>query len=908
MIIVWIFGQLFLVLESIFLMNTSIANKLLFFCLFITNTFVFSQTTIKGKIDFGNNEATNSVSVLLKQGDKTIDYTISTADHTYHLETDKYGSFTLVFSSLNFETKSIEIEILAHTKEIEKNVTLLYHPIALNEVLIESEKPIKVKKDTIVFNAKSFLQGNEQVVEDLLKKIPGLAITSDGTVKVGNQEVEKVMIDGDDFFEKGYKLVTKNMPVNPIDKIEIYQNYSNNKLLKGIENSDKVALNLTLKEDYKRQWFGNATLGYGLVSENRYEVRSNLMNFGKKSKYYFLTHLNNVGNNAVGDINHLIRPYRSGEPGSIGDNQTVNTLLGLHSNLPNLKPKRVNFNNAEILSLNSIFTISKKIKLKAIGFVTTDENDFFRNSFQSFSVGTTTFQNTEDFAGKKTQITGLGKIDLLYDISKNKTLEYIGKFNTTHEKNRSNLVFNTDLLNERLNSDNQLFDQKIVLTTKYNDNKVFLLSGRYIQEKTPQHYWVNQFIFDDLFTENANNTRQYSENQMQFAGVEAHLLNRTNHEDLWEMKIGNQFRADNLNTRFELLENDNSLTFPSGYQNELTYISNDLYLSTKYHFKFGDFTVLTQSDFHQIFNQINNFSTKSHKHPFFIVPSISLDWKINEMNTILASYSYNVTNAGIQDVYSGYVQTGFRSFSKGIGAFNQINASNAVLNYNYGSWGDRFFANTFIMYSKNYDFFSTNSIISQNYSQTEKIMMNDRELISISSSFDRYFKPVKSNLKITLGIAKSNFKNSVNTTIPREVKISQGDYGFELRSSFKGVFNYHFGSKWNYNQIQTTNKNSFTDNTLFLDFSFVMSKKINLQIQTERYLFGNIEKENNKYYFLDLEGRYVIKENKLTFSCSGNNLFNTATFRNYSISDINISKTSYRLQPRYVLLKMEYRF
>ena len=61
----------------------------------------------------------------------------------------------------------------------------------------------------------AFAQGNEQVVEDILKKIPGLNIDANGTIKVGNQEVEKVMIEGDDFFEKGYKILTKNMPAHP---------------------------------------------------------------------------------------------------------------------------------------------------------------------------------------------------------------------------------------------------------------------------------------------------------------------------------------------------------------------------------------------------------------------------------------------------------------------------------------------------------------------------------------------------------------------------------------------------------------------------------------------------------------------------------------------------------------------
>ena len=442
----------------------------------------------------------------------------------YELKTEKLGKFVLIASSMGFEQKSIDLTF--GNKNETKTIDFILTPkvTELKEIIITSKRPITIKNDTIVFNADSFKQGNEQVVEDLLKKIPGLNIDADGTIKVGNQEIEKVMIDGDDIFEKGYKILTKNMPVNPIDKVELYQNYSNNKHLKGIENSDKVALNLTLKEDAKRVWFGNLKAGYGLVSENRYEVRSNLMNFGKKNKYYFLTNLNNIGEDATGDINHLIRPYRFDEPASLGDDQSVNTLLGLGFDTPNLKQKRTNLNNAEMLSLNSIFTLSDKVKLKTLGFLNTDEVDFFRNSFQTFSVGNTTFTNTENFVGRKTQLTGFGKIDLNYDISKTKTFEYTGKFDKTNEKNRSNLLFNKDLLYERLNANNQLFDQKIVYTNKFKDNKVFLLSGRYINEKTPQNYSINQFIFNDLFTENANNTKQFSENKMQFAGIEAHLL------------------------------------------------------------------------------------------------------------------------------------------------------------------------------------------------------------------------------------------------------------------------------------------------------------------------------------------------------------------------------------------------
>jgi hypothetical protein len=885
-------------------------NTIYFYVILLFSLNVASQNLITGNV-FGNNN-NNAISYtrikLFSENSKTEINKYSDENGFYEIKTNKTGKFVLTFSALNYESISIPIEITNETKTIEKNAVLVYKPIELNEVIIQSERAITVKKDTIVFDAKAFAQGNEQVVEDLLRKIPGLNISSEGVIKVGNQEIEKVMIDGDDFFDKGYKLLTKNMPANPVAKIELFQHYSNNKHLKGIENSDKVALNLKLKDNAKRQWFGNMQLGYGLVSENRYELRSNLMNFGKKNKYYFLTNLNNIGDDATGDIDQLIRPFRFNEPESLGDNQSANSVIGLDAETPNLKQKRVNFNNAEMLSLNSIFTLSSKVKMKTLGFFNSDENDFFKNSFQSFSVGTTNFENTENFIGRKTKITGFGKVDLTYDISKTKTLEYTGKFNKTNEKNKSDLTFNGDFLNEQLQSNNQLFDQKIIFTNKIKENKVLLFSGRYINEKTPQTYTANQFLYQDLFAQNANNIAQTSENRMQFAGMVAHLLDRKRNGNLLEIQLGTAFRKDILFSHFELKNNESVVNEPLNYQNNLSYTTNDLYLNTKYRFKFKKISLLTQSEFHQLFNHLESFSVLKNQNPFFINPKLGLDWEINKKNKIITSYSLNTINATVLDVYTNYIHTAFRSFSRGTDNFNQLNASTVLLDYTYGSWGEKFFANTFLMYTKNHDFFSSNTIVTQNYSQLDKILIKDKAFITLSSNIDRYFKSISSNLKLTFGGSKSNYKNSINNSDLREVKNNTLYYGFELRSGFRGAFNYHIGSKWDYNEVKTTTTNSFTNNMTFLDLSFMLTNKFNFQIQTERYNFGNLDQQNSNYYFMDLEARYTVKENKLTFSLSGNNLFNTETFRNYSITDISITKTEYKLQPRYLLLKTEFRF
>jgi len=885
--------------------------KYLFLTLFL---FFFaysnSQTIISGQIKDIEQKSIPFANIILKpeNSNSITAYCFSDANGNYTFKVTQSGKFNIEFSAMSYKKNTIPVEVTKDTKELTFNATLENDALELKEVVLNYERDIIVKKDTVTFLTKAFLQGNEQVVEDLLKKIPGLTVSNDGTIKVGNQEIEKVMIDNDDLFDKGYKILTKNMPADAIEKVEILQRYSNNKHLKGIEESDKVALNLKLKENYKRQWFGNMQLGHDLLLKNFYSARSNLMNFGKKNKYYFLTNVNNIGFDATGDINHLIRPYRFNEPSSVGDNQNSNTIIGLGLNQPNLKQERVNFNNAKMLSLNSIFTLSAKTKLKLLGFFNTDENDFFRNRKQSYFIGATNFENNEDFTGKTKSVMGFGKIDVTHDINKNKTIEYIVKFNKTNKKSNTNLDFNNQILNENLQDNNELFDQKLVYTNKFKENKVFILTSRYISEKTPQKYNVNQFLFQDLFTTNANNVTQLSENKMQFIGLEAHLLDRKKNDNLLEILIGNQLRKDQLNSLFQLKNNQTVVLEPNLYQNNTRYNSNDLYLKTKFNFKIKKITLESKLDFHQLFNKLEQDNVSINQSPFFINPTLGLNFKVNKKNTLSTSLAYNITNATVLDVYSNYIQTGFRSFSKATGNFNALAATTATLNYTYGNWGNKFFANTFLIYSKNHDFFSSNNLIDQNYSQSDKILIKNREYITLFSNVDRFIKPLTANLKLTLGGSKINFKNSINGGSLREVKNSSINYGLELRSGFKGKFNYHFGSKWSYNQIKTTTTNSFTDNMSFADFTYVFNKTLHFSIQSERYFFDNLDSQNNKYYFLDFNARYSVIDNKITFSLSGNNLFNTKTYREYSISDISISNTQYRLQPRYVMLKAEYRF
>lgn len=904
-------------ISNIKLKKTPLFSIQFTFLSLLIGMFSFAQTQIVGVVKDSTGEPISYANVMLQsvENNHILSFTATKQDGKYSLQTKKVGDYKLVFTSLGYAKKEIPIT-LVDAEVLEINTTMVEEEMMLENVFIEADLPIKVKKDTVIYNADSFRRGDEIVVEDLLKNLPGVQVDSDGTIKVGDREIERLMVDGDDLFEKGYKVLSKNMTSDAIDKIEIYDKYSLNKLLKGIEESDRVAMNIQLKEAYKQQWFGNVDLGVGGMDQFYHKNRVNLMSFGKKSKYYFLGNTNNIGVDAIGDISQMIRPMRYDQPGSVGDGEKAKSLLGLYTDVPQLKRERTNFNDARLVSLNAIHKINDKMKLRTLGFFNWDENQFFRNTSTQFVLDNESFTNTEDFSMNKSKFLGFGKIDYTYDIAENKMLEYTGSFNSGDNASNSNLVFNGNSTLENLQDDNQQIDQKLLYTQKINDKEVFLLSARYINDESPQAYVNNQFLFTDVF-ENANDTEsvgQTSENKMYFYGAEAEYKNRKENKDLLEAVVGTTYRKDELFTSFQLIDDEQNSVLPEGFQNETEYTVLDMYSKAKYLLKLKEnFNLTGKVEAHQLVNSLQNINQEAQQQElFYLQPQLNMRWEINHKNTLISNYSYSTNNASIIDVYQNNVLTNFRGFNRGFAQPTQLNASSYMLMYRLGNFGDKFFANASINYIQNHDFFSNRSFIQQEFQINEKILIQDQELFSVNTNMDRYFKAISSNLKFKFNYSQSEFVNFVNESSERNINNQSYSYGLELRSGFLGGFNYHLGTEFRTSKVQTTQANfsntfSNTDNFSFLDLSYVFSEQLNVSLNTERYYFGNLESDNT-YYFSDFTAMYITKNKKLNFGLSARNLFNTRTFRNFSISDISTSTTSYRLLPRIVMLNVNFKF
>jgi hypothetical protein len=170
----------------------------------------------------------------------------------FSLEGLQMGAYKLYITYLGYQSSLQSVEITEERKIADLGaIPLQKTGVTLGEVEItEIKPPIKVKKDTLEFNAGSFKTRENAVVEELLKKLPGVEIGKDGTIKAQGETVKKILVDGKPFFGDDPKLTTKNLPANIIDKIQLIDKKSDQAQFTGINDGEtEKAINITIKKD-----------------------------------------------------------------------------------------------------------------------------------------------------------------------------------------------------------------------------------------------------------------------------------------------------------------------------------------------------------------------------------------------------------------------------------------------------------------------------------------------------------------------------------------------------------------------------------------------------------------------------------------------------------------------------------
>jgi hypothetical protein len=177
--------------------------------------------------------------------------------------------------------------------------------------------PVVMNNDTLEFNTENFKTQPNAVVEDLLKKLPGVVVDADGTVRVNGQKINRVLVNGKEFFTGDPKLATKNLDADAVDKVQVFDKKSDRAAFTGVDDGQsEKAINLKLKKDRNKSLFGKVSAGAG--TNSRYDAQTNINKFNGDQQLSLLGMANNTNrqgfsiNDVLNFSGDLARGMRSG--------------------------------------------------------------------------------------------------------------------------------------------------------------------------------------------------------------------------------------------------------------------------------------------------------------------------------------------------------------------------------------------------------------------------------------------------------------------------------------------------------------------------------------------------------------------------------------------------------------------
>jgi hypothetical protein len=273
-------------------------------CLCAINALAQSNYVVKGAVgdSVSKSKMTGTTIMVLNQKDSIMRaFTWSGTDGKYNIGNLPKGKFLLVLTYPGY-ADYVDMFTLdsVHTVQDFGYINMVLKSRLLNDIVVKGEvTAIKIKGDTTEFNAKAYKVQPNASVEDLLKQFPGFQVDKDGKITAQGKTVQKVLVDGEEFFGDDPTLVTKNLRADMVDKVQLYEKKSDQAAFTGIDDGKTTTtLNLKLKQDKKNGLFGKLNGNVG--TDGYYEEQAQVNRFKANEKFSLYATTANDGRTGLG--------------------------------------------------------------------------------------------------------------------------------------------------------------------------------------------------------------------------------------------------------------------------------------------------------------------------------------------------------------------------------------------------------------------------------------------------------------------------------------------------------------------------------------------------------------------------------------------------------------------------------
>ncbi|MEQ6123501.1 carboxypeptidase regulatory-like domain-containing protein [Pseudotenacibaculum sp. MALMAid0570] len=724
-------------------------------------------------------------------------YGFTDAKGTYKLTLKKNTVYNLKISYVGYKTANLFFT----TKDTDmvKDVTLGNDNL-LDEINIVSKMPVTVKGDTIIYNADSFKNGSERKLEDVLKKIPGVEINDNGEIEVEGKTVEKVMVDGKDFFDGDSKLATKNIPSNAVDKIQVLRNYGDVNQLRGVQNNqDRVALNIKLKEGKKNFWFGDITAGLGdAPNEGLYLLQPKLFYYSPKYTINVIGDVNNIGEVVLnrGDIRNFSGGFRSQSP----SNGTNINLASAGIGFLNANARNANRIETKLSALNFSYSPNKKLDLSGFLIFSSNSNGQQNNVTRDYVDPTIPDDFTQSITDQ-TSNTGLFKFSSIYKKNVNNQMNYdfVGRFSNERRTDNVNSLVLSDIAEAEKATPFKI-NQNLSYFYTANENNIFALEVQHLLQDEDPFYAASlendptnnnptddpsleglEDGFDDtaetlgfdrsnLFYR-LNQDRKVKSNQLDAKLDYYYILNSKSNLNF----VGGAILSkQNFDSRFfQVLDNGNVLnpnpTIPGitdpQITNDTEYNFTDIYVGLRYRLKSGIFTFTPGFTAHSYVSKNTQYGTEVFEDKFTkFLPEFSLIAQFKNSESLRFNYRQQVNFTDVNQIARGIVANSYSSFSTGNPEL--INATIHNLSLNYSSFNLFNYTNVFggLNYRKTIDQINSDIIFEPGSVVSSSTRLNspfDNETFTAFGRIGKTFNKIRTSIGGNFNYSKTyQFLNS----------------------------------------------------------------------------------------------------------------------------------------------------
>ena len=873
----------------------------LFFFLNIYST-LFSQINIYGTVKTLEQLPLSDCYVFLinDENNNVIKYTLTDNEGKYNFEiSQNLKKIRIKCQSFDYKLKEKKV-IISNKKKYIINFIVEKKENILKEVVLEVKKnKIIQKKDTTIFNVPKLKKAGDVKLIDLLKHLPGFNVnTKTGRIQFKGKEVESLLIEGSDLFDYNYSIGTRNINLDIIKQIQAIENYSENELLRGIEKSDKVAINLVLKNS-KFSVTGSLDSALGLMNKNPVFIEnSDLLGIKKTIKFFSKFSYNNIGkDNSSFDLYENSFNLEQLKEQKLYANKIINQshFQSLFENNTGI------FNNQLTLDNNMIYNLSKRSTLKLkTSFIKDDlrnsksinNNYYFDNNLENVFLRYNTHEKPLYF---KTELTFNDKIKQSANIEDN--LKFLYNNILTQSLLDSNFTQNNKEVN--LSSKKFFIKNDFLFTKKITEKTVLQIYSLYSKDNISQDFKLSPSFF---------NYKQ----DIQTADVEKHsiivkfsLIGKLNNAN-YTLETGFTNFNDKVLSDLSNVSFDNSLNVDN--INNVSLDNKNLYQKSTFLYTYNKWSFLLKYKIN--YNTLKYtdeklFFTSSKKY-FYFEPTFKAQYKLKTTSYLYAIFSINKKNNIVNHLFPNRIIIDANTIVKNdinLELKNKFFSRISYINYNLFN---QFEMNIGLSYNKiNGNYFSKYELTPYLTQLRYFFLKNDNDNYNFDLHISKFIP--KLNLKISINSIYSNinYHNIVNNSDIRNNNTS----ALNTSISFATTFNFFVNFKNTLEAIYLSSgntQNGFQNNSLknIFQINFRKNKNLyaNIKINT---IFPDMKNSDNRLWLVNSYLKYNWNK-KTTMFLVANNILNKNSFIRKNVNDFSIITDTESLLPRYFMLGISY--